>query len=381
MGAGGRMPIVPPSNALDRAPSSKPPFTIAEIKKSIPPHCFQRSLITSFSYVVYDLLILSFLFYAATSYIHLLPGPPALSAFAWLLYAYVQGCVLAGVGVLAHECSHNAFSDYQWLNDTVGFILHSAILIPYFSWKQSHRTHHSNTNSIEQDVLFVPQRKEGVGSLAKYMTNNPIGRTITIATTLTIGWPLYLIFNIYGRQYESFAYHFDPYSPIYSKWEQFQIFLSDMGVLSVGFVLYRLALAKGIGWVMCVYGWPLLLTNGYLVLIAWLQHTHPSLPHYELTEWDWLKGALSTVDRDYGILNKVFHNITDTHVVHHLFSTIPHYHAMEATKAIKPMLGEYYRFDGTSVMSSVWREVKECLYVEADEDEGANKGVLWFRNK
>ena len=51
------------------------------------------------------------------------------------------------------------------------------------------------------------------------------------------------------------------------------------------------------------------------------------------------QGALCTLDRDYGVLNKVFHNITDTHVAHHLFSTMPHYHAMEATKAIKPLLG------------------------------------------
>ncbi|XP_047327481.1 delta(12) fatty acid desaturase FAD2-like [Impatiens glandulifera] len=378
MGAGGRMSTVPPS--LDRAPSSKPPFTLAEIKRSIPPHCFQRSLITSFSYVVYDLLVASFLYYAATSYIHLLP---ALSAgFAWLIYAYVQGCVLTGFWVIAHECGHHAFSDYKWLDDTVGFILHSALLVPYFSWKYSHRRHHSNTNSIERDEVFVPKRKEGLGSLAKYMTNNPIGRTIIIAFKLTLGWPLYLMRNFYGSHFERLAYHFDPYTPTSdSKREQFHIFLSDMGILSVGFLLYRLALARGIPWVMCVYGGPLLVVNGYLVLITWLQHTHPSVPHYELEEWDWLRGALSTVDRDYGILNKVFHNITDTHVAHHLFSTMPHYHAMEATKAIKPMLGEYYRFDGTSVMSSIWREAKECLYVEADENEGANKGVLWFKNK
>ncbi|XP_047327484.1 delta(12)-fatty-acid desaturase FAD2-like [Impatiens glandulifera] len=378
MGAGGRMSTDPPSNALDRAPTSKPPFTLGEIKKSIPPHCFQRSVITSFSYLVYDLLIASFLHYAATSYIHLLP---ALSAgFAWLLYAFVQGTVLNSVWVIAHECGHHAFSDYRWLDDTVGFILHSALLVPYFSWKHSHRRHHSNAASIERDEVFVPKRKESVESLAKII-NNPIGRTITIAITLTIGWPFYLIFNFYGRHYERFASHFDPYSPIYSKRERFQIFLSDMGFLSVGFLLYRLALSRGIAWVMCVYGGPLLVVNGYLVLITWLQHTHLSLPHYHSDEWDWLRGALSTVDRDYGILNKVLHNITDTHVAHHLFPTMPHYHAMEATKAIKPVLGEYYRFDGTPVMSALWRVVKECLYVEADEDEGANKGILWYQNK
>ena len=40
---------------LSRVPNTKPPFTVGQLKKAIPPHCFQRSLLTSFSYVVYDL--------------------------------------------------------------------------------------------------------------------------------------------------------------------------------------------------------------------------------------------------------------------------------------------------------------------------------------
>ena len=35
---------------------------------------------------------------------------------------------------------------------------------------------------------------------------------------------------------------------------------------------------------------------------------------------DWLRGALSTVDRSFGIFNYFHHHIADTHVAHHLFS-------------------------------------------------------------
>ena len=56
------------------------------------------------------------------------------------------------------------------------------------------------------------------------------------------------------------------------------------------------------------------------------------------------------------MLNKVFHHITDTHVAHHLFSTMPHYHAMEATKAIKPVLGakshKHINWDAISSMAT-----------------------------
>ena len=40
----------------------------------------------------------------------------------------------AGVWVIAHECGHQAFSPSQLVNDTVGFILHTLLLVPYFSW-------------------------------------------------------------------------------------------------------------------------------------------------------------------------------------------------------------------------------------------------------
>ncbi|XP_021771980.1 omega-6 fatty acid desaturase, endoplasmic reticulum isozyme 1-like [Chenopodium quinoa] len=146
------------------------------------------------------------------------------------------------------------------------------------------------------------------------------------------------------------------------------------------FLLYKVAMTKGLVWLIYMYGFPLLVVNGFLVTITYLQHTHPALPYYDSSEWDWLKGALSTMDRDYGVLNKVFHNITDTHVAHHLFSTMPHYHAMEATKAIKPILGDYYQFDGTPFYKALWREAKECLYVEPDDDS-QQKGVYWYKNR
>ncbi|CAG7890454.1 unnamed protein product [Brassica rapa] len=54
MGAGGRMQVSPPSsspgtNTLKRVPCETPPFTLGDLKKAIPPHCFKRSIPRSFS--------------------------------------------------------------------------------------------------------------------------------------------------------------------------------------------------------------------------------------------------------------------------------------------------------------------------------------------
>ncbi|XP_020210268.1 omega-6 fatty acid desaturase, endoplasmic reticulum isozyme 2 [Cajanus cajan] len=382
MGGGGRSSVAPKQRnsgeeAKKRVPHGKPPFSLSQVKKAIPPHCFQRSVIRSFSYVFYDLTIASCLAYVAINYFSTLPHN--LFLLSWPLYWAMQGCVLTGVWVIAHECGHHAFSDYQWLDDLVGLVLHSFLLVPYFSWKYSHRRHHSNTGSLERDEVFVPKRKSALSWYSKYL-NNPLGRVLTLAVTLTLGWPLYLAFNVSGRPYERFACHYDPYGPIYTDRERLQIYISDAGILAMCYGLYKAVMLKGLVWVVCVYGVPLLVVNGFLVLITFLQHTHPGVPHYDSSEWDWFRGALATVDRDYGILNKVLHNITDTHVAHHLFSTMPHYHATEATKAIRPILGDYYHFDGTPIYKAMWREAKECMYVEPDEESKA-KGVYWYKNK
>lgn len=53
----------------------------------------------------------------------------------------------------------------------------------------------------------------------------------------------------------------------------------------------------------------------------------------DLQEWSYLRGGLTTVDRDYGWINNIHHDI-GTHVIHHLFPQIPHYHLVEAVSAL-----------------------------------------------
>ncbi|XP_051198194.1 fatty acid desaturase DES2 [Lolium perenne] len=376
MGSGGRSTRRKEGHAIKRAPADKPPFTLAQIKMAIPPHCFERSLIKSSYYLVHDLVIVAALLYLATAVIPLLPAGLT-RVTAWTLYVVAQGCAATGVWVVAHECGHHAFSDYQLLDDVLGLVLHSSLLVPYFSWKFSHRRHHANHASMENDEVFVPEQKAVLAWYAPCV-RNPVGRLLFLAAHLTVGWPLYLTFNANGKAYPRWANHFDPYGPIFSDRERVQVFVTDVSLLAVCFAAFKLASAFGFWWVVRVYGAPLLIVNAWVVLITYLHHTHQALPHYDSSEWDWLRGALATMDRDYGVFNRVLHNVTDTHVLHHLFPVMPHYHAMEATKAILPLLGDYYKRDSTPIAKALWREAKECIFVEPMADR---KGVLWYSNK
>lgn len=375
MGKGGDQPVhIEKKFRLQRAPSEKPPFTVGDLKRAIPAHCFVRSTAVSAAYLAADLAIIAMLAYATRFFD--LPAVPRILAYGllWPLYWVVQGCVATGVWVIAHECGHQAFSDSGLVNDTVGMVLHTGLLVPYFSWKYSHRRHHSNTGSTSRDEVFVPLRDEEVVDLVQF----PLIRIGFIFFTLTIGWYMYLFINATGRKYDRFSNHFDPTSLIFNSRERFFVVVSDIGLVAALAGLYGLGSTYGFLWLVKVYVIPLMVVNFWLVLITLLQHTHPALPHYSDAEWDWLRGALATVDRDYGILNTVFHHIADTHVAHHLFSTMPHYHAMEATEAIKPILGQYYQFDRTPIWRALWREVRECQFVEPDT---ADSGVLWYGSK
>ena len=58
-----------------------------------------------------------------------LPHPYLYSAtrFAlWALYSFWTGLFGTGLWVIAHECGHQAFSESKFINNSVGWVLHSA---------------------------------------------------------------------------------------------------------------------------------------------------------------------------------------------------------------------------------------------------------------
>lgn len=122
--------------------------------------------------------------------------------------------------------------------------------------------------------------------------------------------------------------HFFPHPPFSTgekktdlypgKWKQ-KVWLSDVGVVGTIGVLAAWASKAGALQVAALYGGPLMVVNAWLVLITWLQHTEVDVPHFDAANWNFIKGALHTIDRPYGkVLDFLHHRIGSTHVAHHV---------------------------------------------------------------
>ncbi|KAL9252034.1 Omega-3 fatty acid desaturase, chloroplastic-like protein [Drosera capensis] len=307
-------------------PGAAPPFKLADVRAAIPKHCWVKDPWRSMSYVVRDVAVVFGLAAAAVSVNHWA---------VWPLYWIAQGTMFWALFVLGHDCGHGSFSSNFKLNSVVGHLLHSSILVPYHGWRISHRTHHQNHGHVENDESWHP--------LPERLYKNLDEATKLLRFTLPfplLAYPFYL----WGRSPGKSGSHFHPNSDLFVSSEKKDIITSTVCWTAMAALLVGLSFVMGPLQLLKLYGIPYVIFVMWLDLVTYLHHHghEDKLPWYRGKEWSYLRGGLTTLDRDYGWINNVHHDI-GTHVIHHLFPQIPHYHLIEATEAAKPVLGNYYR--------------------------------------
>jgi len=357
--------------------SAQPPLAIpttAEVKAAIPPECFERSLARSLPYAVMSVSLTVLTGVLAWQFI------PLAWAWtpAWIVYAYVCGTFGIGVWVIAHECGHRAFAPTPKVQDAIGYVLHSALLVPYFSWQRSHAIHHGKTNHVTEGETHVPKRNTTRGGVRALTAQKRMGATthgiLTVASRLGLGWPLYLLVGATGGSERGITNHFWPSRPFSQalfpdRWKR-KVRWSSVGVVAVLAVLIWWAIASSVWQMLALYVGPYLVVNGWLVTYTWLQHTDEDVPHYGDDEWSFVRGAFCSIDRPYGrIVDFLHHRIGTTHVAHHLDAKIPHYNARLATKAIREAFPHLYRYNPMPIRKALWQVATRC-HVVAETDDG-----------
>ncbi|CAM0874330.1 unnamed protein product [Alopecurus aequalis] len=305
--------------------SKPPPFRIGDVRAAVPAHCWRKSPLRSLSYVARDVAAVAALAFVAWG----------LDSWAvWPLYWAAQGTLFWALFVLGHDCGHGSFSDSGTLNSVVGHLLHTFILVPYNGWRISHRTHHQNHGHIDKDESWHPITEN------VYKELEPSTKKLRFSLPYPLlAFPVYLWYRSPGKN----GSHFNPSSDLFSPKERRDVIISTTCWFTMIALLIAMACLFGPVPVLKLYSVPYVVFVMWLDLVTYLHHHgHQDLPWYRGEEWSYLRGGLTTVDRDYGWINNIHHDI-GTHVIHHLFPQIPHYHLVEATKAARPVLGRYYR--------------------------------------
>lgn len=238
-------------------------MSVKELRNAIPDYCFKPSLFWSFFYLFRDLAYSTLLLITLYKLLH----TSAVLESRLLYYAVVnvyglcQGIVWTGLWVIAHDCGHSSFSTSSFLNDAVGFVFHSALLAPYFSWKSTHRRHHIYANHIEKDLNYVPPlrgeyaRQIGVTveTLDEVGQDAPVWLFLRILLQQVIGWNWYILSNItcppsavVKKGMSAWRHsHFDPWGALFRSSEVLSIVFSDLGCLATFTALYHLYRAFG----------------------------------------------------------------------------------------------------------------------------------------
>lgn len=382
-----------------------PNFTMKDLLDAIPAHCFHRSAIRSSLYIVQDVVAIAALVYGAY-HIDSFLGRFNLSNVAfqaaraalYIGYTIITGFFGTGLWVIAHECGHQGFSSSRNINFATGWVLHSALLVPFHSWRISHARHHAATGHLTRDEVFVPRTRKELGlpeitedgeldglhvsestqsRLREALEDTPIVLLFRMITKQLFGWQMYLFANATGQyHYPAGTNHFTPSSIMFKPSQWSQVLMSDVGCLLTLGLLGYWASQRSFLEVAAIYGVPYLWVHNWLVMITFLQHSDAQLPHYSANKWTFPRGALATIDRPFfGFVGPyILHGITETHVAHHICSKIPHYNAWEATEALKELLGVHYNQSDVNLLKAFYRSTKDCQFIE---DEG---DVLFYKN-
>lgn len=119
-----------------------------QLRKAIPGRCFEPSLPLSIYFYLRDIALMGALLVAAMLMERQIYNPLLKAVLCAGVYPFLVGMPATGFWVLGHEAGHGAFSKSRLIGDLFGFVAHSFLMSPYFSWRSTHSRHHVYANHM-----------------------------------------------------------------------------------------------------------------------------------------------------------------------------------------------------------------------------------------
>ncbi|KAG6828271.1 hypothetical protein H0H92_008578 [Tricholoma furcatifolium] len=366
----------------DALPAYSPmPWSLKEIRAAIPDEYFVRKTTRGLLYFARDVLMATLAWWLASTIDPYFKEPktrtsltPFIADFlrwaAWGVYWWFQGLIFTGIWVIGHECGHGAFSQHKIINDIIGFITHT------------------NHASMERDEVYVPKTRKDL-NIPDEHDEHKIDYDEIFGDT-----PIYTLYMLIRQQLLAFPAYL-PNSILFTKAQRNAVIASNIGIAVMVWAVSSACSTYGIASVVKYYGIPwlevthwckpqllLLLSKraevvASVIMITYLHHTDPEIPHYRGKEWNFQRGAAATIDRNFlGWQGRFFlHDVAHFHVIHHFFPKMPFYHGPAATKHLKAFIGDHYASSDKAVFKALWDNYNNCQFVEDTGD------VLFYRDK
>jgi len=370
-------------------PYELPKVTLKEIHEAVPKELYKRNTLKGIAcqWALRDVLFCAS-FYQVAKYIDpfadalrvMNVNPWAVYAIKWSLwsmYWFFQGLVGGAFFCTGNDAGHGPLSDYQPINHTIGFIAHTLLLTPYYSWRHSHHLHHKAIGSKERDENYLPKTRNEPNMASQesmkkadyeeIFGETPVYTLLRVVIMQLLGSQLY---NTLGRPLNPpGTNHWFPSPTLFKRSDRGPIIITNIGLsiwlAFLGVWTYNTSLAIFIKY----YFIPYLLTNHWIVMITYLQHTDPTIPHFRKDTWTFPRGASTTVDRPLlGWMGRFFLHVSHDHFAYHFFSLIPSYNGPELSKHVRKALGENYNSDSTNAWRALYRSFTNCEFVEDDGD-------------
>ena len=98
----------------------------------------------------FKFLVLVMVFFTAQYFLQQVAVNTFIYGAIALMIAFFQGLTYLSLWLIGHDCGHNSFSNNQKLNQWVGSISTSFMLMNYENFRRSHNMHHSFVGNIEK---------------------------------------------------------------------------------------------------------------------------------------------------------------------------------------------------------------------------------------